>query len=175
MRNFFKDDLFLTDFSSIFNNRKNPKYPEWINIRWFRLSEAFPSILTEKINNKFIYFQDPGFSLTSQTFLQHKYLFAVFKTLENRPKILKRLFVDQKISRKGQYSVRICQDGVWKSVIIDDFVPCVKQGKGYNGAFLKCEGMVWPVLLEKTLAKIYRSYESLEKGDSGETLRDLTG
>ena len=122
-----------------------------------------------------IYFQDGQFSLVPQKFLQHKYLFGVFKALEKRPKILKRIFGDQKISKKGQYFVRICQDGSWKSIIIDDFLPCSKQGRLFSGAFIQCEGQVWPLLIEKTLAKIYHSYESLEKGDSGEALRDLTG
>ena len=166
----YLDDLFLVGFSSLINNIKKPKYPEWKDIVWLRLQELFKSTI-DTINLEDL----SAITIKPQKFLQHKYLFTVFQAIKKKPKIIRNLLETQKINKKGAYFVKICQDGVWRYVVIDDFLPCIKEKDSISSAFIKVERNVWPLLIEKALAKIYHSFQSLELGNSIETLRDLTG
>jgi len=90
----------------------------------------------------------------------------------------------------GVYTARIYKNGKWSEVVTDTRIPCVawpKQlppppgAKPANqvmvpiGARSEDCGEAWPPLLEKAFAKYHGSYESLNGGDIGEALVDLTG
>ena len=48
--------------------------------------------------------------------------------------------------------------------------------KHWSPAFSQAkEGELWPSILEKAWAKVHGSYQAIESGDPGSTLRDLTG
>ena len=163
----FTDELFLPNSSSLFNNQKKPKHPLWSSISFLRLSSLFssPPPLQDSSNS----------SLFPTSFLQHKYLFSAFFAISQRKRILRKIFEDQKFNEKGVYYAKICQNGQWTHIILDDFLPCIRTAQGFSHAFMQTTGAFWPLLLEKAFAKIYHSYESLEFGDSIEVLRDLTG
>lgn len=72
----------------------------------------------------------------------------------------------------GIYGIRICKNGEFIDVVIDDYIPVM------NGepAFSRSNGHeLWVILLEKAWAKIYGSYLKLEGGLAHHALRDLTG
>ena len=70
--------------------------------------------------------------------------------------------------------MRICKDGVWQAVIVDDFIPCDSVTK--NPLFSRANGNeLWVLLLEKAYAKLHGSYYSLNVGSTKEALSDLTG
>ena len=72
----------------------------------------------------------------------------------------------------GVYGLRICKNGVWKEVVVDDYIPCFQQ----DCAFSKAHGNeLWVILLEKAWAKLHSSYERIEAGFAENVLRDLTG
>lgn len=71
------------------------------------------------------------------------------------------------------YCVRICFDGEWTAVYVDDFIPCNRRD---TPAFTKASGEeIWVLILEKAWAKLFKSYYSIEAGYCREALRDLTG
>lgn len=106
----------------------------------------------------------------------HKYLYTVFQAIKDKPRVLRTLLEKQIVNKKGVYYVKICQDGVWRYIIIDELLPFMKDNTGVSPAFISISnGIIWPLLIEKALAKIYHTYQSLELGNSIETLRDLTG
>ena len=74
---------------------------------------------------------------------------------------------------KGMYQVRFCHNGLWKVVILDDWIPC----KPYMGAIYTktTDDELWVALLEKAYAKIYGCYERLVSGTPYHALPDLTG
>lgn len=73
----------------------------------------------------------------------------------------------------GFYKVRICKNGEWVVVTVDDFFPCYVNG---GPIFTFGEGNeLWVMLLEKAYAKCHGTYNSLNGGDAEDALADLTG
>eukprot|EP00971_Amphidinium_carterae_P154710 3067261-Amphidinium_carterae.1 len=68
----------------------------------------------------------------------------------------------------GKYTVKLydLKTG-WEDVIIDDFVPCDKHGRVLFAQVNRKTGCLWPLLLEKAIAKFVGSYEMLvDEGNS---------
>ena len=73
----------------------------------------------------------------------------------------------------GIYKVRICKNGEWIVVTVDDYIPCF-----YNGGpmFSRSNGNeLWVLLLEKAYAKLHGNYYTLRFGFTHHGLIDLTG
>jgi calpain-15 len=94
-------------------------------------------------------------------------------SLAERPSLVERLFVTKEINPNGIYRVKLCKNGEWVTVTIDDFFPCYPLG---SPLFSKTHGNeLWVLLLEKAYAKLHGSYFSLRGGYASEALIDLTG
>ena len=74
----------------------------------------------------------------------------------------------------GLAAVRLFKDGAWRTVVVDDQVPC--HGKLKLAHSSNAEPRDGPVsLVSKALAKLYGCYEHLKVGRVGSALEDLTG
>jgi calpain-15 len=74
----------------------------------------------------------------------------------------------------GLYAVRICHDGLWTVVWVDDHFPC--RSDISEPAFTKARSNdMWVLLMEKAWAKLWGSYARIESGVCRESMRDLTG
>jgi hypothetical protein len=81
------------------------------------------------------------------------------------------------------YYVQLCKDGVWRYVIVDDYMP-IKLTPRRSFLFLHMSSTnnnqfnCWPCIVEKAIAKVYGTYQDLyfttERGVK-ELLRLLTG
>lgn len=74
--------------------------------------------------------------------------------------------------RCGLYRLRLCQGGQWRRVTVDDFFPYE------NGQFVYSrsnERELWPLLLEKAMAKLCGDYDRLAQGYAHDALVDITG
>lgn len=80
-------------------------------------------------------------------------------------------------SRVGAYAVRICHSGAWKTVYIDDQLPCSGGGRfAIQPAYASLNNRVlWPALVEKALAKLSGGYRDIVGGLPLEALHLLTG
>ena len=109
---------------------------------------------------------------------------------ERRPDFLKSLFEipepeslfneDQTINSQpiedshGINRIRLCLQGFWREITIDDFIPCFPYGEPIFARSLIPQH-TWISLLEKAFAKVHGSYQALVGGSVYEALLDLTG
>lgn len=89
-----------------------------------------------------------------------------------KPDILLNNFITQTVNTQGIYCVRICVDGVWNAVYIDDYFPTIQNQLIFAGSK---NNAVWVMILEKIWAKLCCSYAKCERGSMAEALHALTG
>jgi calpain-15 len=91
-----------------------------------------------------------------------------------RPLLLVNVVLTKQYNNtNGIHEIRLCKRGEWKVIAIDDYLPCDKHNQlvfsyGRRRQF-------WVPFIEKALAKMYGSYESIGKGACAEGLQTLTG
>jgi len=102
------------------------------------------------------------------------YFLSTIAALAEKPDRIRKLFESTEANEQGCYAVRVCDVGVWTTIIMDDQFPC--SGKSREPIFTRGNGNeLWVLLLEKAWAKIYGSYARIEAGLTRECLHDLTG
>lgn len=169
----YKDLEFPAENTSIADDIKAflPNIPE-NQLFWER-----PSIIFT--NNVYKLFKDeiiPNDII--QGYLGDCYLLSSLAALAEKPSLILNLFESKENNNLGFYSIRLCIDGQWQNIIIDDYFPLIR---GFNPKetqfiFSRSNGPeLWVLLIEKAYAKVHGSYQRIEKGDCEEALRDLTG
>lgn len=94
--------------------------------------------------------------------------------MADRPESIFDLFLTKTVNSMGIYCVRLCHNGEWVAVYIDDLFPCINVS--YGPAFTRSRhNELWVLLLEKAFAKLHRSYMNIESGNCSYALRVLTG
>lgn len=86
------------------------------------------------------------------------------------------LFTDKstKPSKKG-YTVRLCVEGLWEYIKVDDKFPCCENNDGVHFRASSNGPEIWVLLLEKAVAKLGGGYLSLIGGHEYEAFMLLTG
>ncbi|XP_062585564.1 calpain-D-like [Saccostrea cucullata] len=93
--------------------------------------------------------------------------------LAQREELLREILITESYCAEGLYQVRLCKDGNWKTVIVDDRFPCDKHG---NLKYARPHNkQLWVMLLEKAAAKLHGGYRALYSGLVVESLALLTG
>uniref|UniRef100_A0A0B7A6W7 Calpain catalytic domain-containing protein n=1 Tax=Arion vulgaris TaxID=1028688 RepID=A0A0B7A6W7_9EUPU len=73
----------------------------------------------------------------------------------------------------GVFRFNFWHFGVWKQVLVDDFLPTDRGQLIFVNSINVSE--FWPALMEKAYAKLYGSYEALKGGQMVDALTDLSG
>ena len=60
--------------------------------------------------------------------LKNAWLMAALVGMAENPKLIERLFVSKKYNEQGFYKIRICVNGEWSVVVVDDYIPCQING-----------------------------------------------
>ena len=86
--------------------------------------------------------------------------------LSEQPVRIMNILHQQDVNSEGIYYVQLCQDGVWRYIVIDDFLP-IKQDSKVHLLFEHIisdndEYQLWPALIEKAICKIYGTYQDVQ-------------
>ncbi|EGR31619.1 hypothetical protein IMG5_106010 [Ichthyophthirius multifiliis] len=176
----FTDIQFPPCGDSIITDKTYPRYSQWQKLEWKRPSQFFDNN-TYHIFSKTqaIYSSRIGLGKLispydiKQGALGDCYFLASLSSLAQQPQRILELFITRIVNNYGIYCVKICYDGEWQAVTLDDLIPC----KDNKPIFTKSNGIneLWVLLLEKAYAKLFKNYYNIESGYCREALRDLTG
>ena len=122
---------------------------------------------------KWSVYNKPKFNDIMQGILPNCWLLSSLAVIIEKPELLKRIIITKKYCPQGCYQIRLCKNGEWQTVVLDDLFPCDQNGYLiYSQANRK---QLYVPLIEKAMAKLNGSYESLEMGSAVEGLLALTG
>ena len=109
------------------------------------------------------------------------YMATAFNAIGSSARCIERIFEEQTYNRHGVYYLRLNHEGIWKYIVIDDYIPVIRTKKEIIPLFLGVRPPkskyieLWPFLLQKALAKIYACYEALMNDNAQSFIQELTG
>ena len=177
---FIDIDFPTNDFSFIGdNNSKTIKNFDFI-IHWRRPDDFVPiqkrsSLTDENINFLRIFDNknDPNPTDIKQGILPTNHLDTVLSSLTEKNNLIKRIFKNKEYNEYGIYQIKLCINGEWKIIVIDDYVPCLPFSTPVVTNTLSNE--LWLLFIEKALAKNFGSYYNLINININDYLKILTG
>ncbi|EFO84344.1 hypothetical protein CRE_20461 [Caenorhabditis remanei] len=99
-------------------------------------------------------------------------LVAALSSVSSNRQLLRNMFPTSTVSVYGVYRVRLCVDGEWKMILVDDWFPHRNDREWITVA---TNNLLWAPLVEKAIAKVRGGYSKLIGFPSIDTYSLLTG
>ena len=95
------------------------------------------------------------------------YFMSCLAALAAKPDRIKKLFKTHETNSSGCYVVKLCINGTWQEIVIDDYLPvhpgtkriCFGSSKNSFG-----RGILWVSLIEKAWAKLNGNFDRIDMG-----------
>ncbi|XP_019854429.1 PREDICTED: calpain-15-like [Amphimedon queenslandica] len=153
----------------------NPKIPisRWDVIsKWSRPAD----IRLDRRHGTWCVFRDPKPDDIAQGMLGDCWFLSALAVIAEVPELLQKILITKEFCPQGVYLVKLCRDGLWQTILVDDYFPVTADFWSNQLVFSKARrGQLWVPLIEKAMAKMYGSYESLDGGTIISGLSVLTG
>ncbi|CAM2708585.1 unnamed protein product [Rotaria socialis] len=143
------------------------------HIHWLRPDQINPPEWNENLKKQWTVFRNPKPNDVLQGALGDCWFITALSVLAEEPEYLMKVLITKEYNHQGIYYVRLCKDGEWTQIVVDDRLPCTLNKRlAYSQARRK---QLWVPLIEKALAKLNGSYESIIAGRCCEGLSTVTG
>uniref|UniRef100_F1KW88 Calpain-D n=1 Tax=Ascaris suum TaxID=6253 RepID=F1KW88_ASCSU len=172
----FIDDSFPQCLKSIGDLSRNNEQRMKPKVKANELIWLRPQDMFTKDGHRYTWtvFRDPKASDIEQGSLGNCWFLSSLAVIAERPDILEQIVLTKVYNPFGIYQIRLCVDGRWQVVVVDDFFPCHARTRGLAFAVGR-RNQLWVPLIEKAFAKISGSYAKLLAGRTVEGLAVLTG
>jgi hypothetical protein len=171
----FIDHEFLPTMESITGNHTEDELIEMhgdSGIDWHTLKWSRPHQLI--LENYTLFGKNITPDAIEAGMLGDSYFLSALAALAQESHLITDLFITKEANAEGYYVVRLCVQGKWKEIELDDCFPCFSEDRSL--AFGHSTGSeLWVILLEKAWAKLHGSYAEIVSGNMDEALRTLTG
>lgn len=84
---------------------------------------------------------------------------SALSALAEKYDLIRKIFITKTYSKNGFYQVKLCFNGEWINVLVDDFFPCKPNSDPLVSRSPGSE--IWVLALEKALAKLFEAYYNL--------------
>ena len=156
----FQDDLFPHDKSSLIDDWSDPSLQpmiqkdKWHEITWKKAVDL-PTL--NKDGKLAIFYEGIDPADVRQGILGDCWFLSAVSALAEKPERIKKLFMNDHLepNEVGIYGVRVCKNGEWIDIVVDDWIPV----RNDMPVFSKANGHeLWVILLEKAWAKLHGTY-----------------
>ena len=176
IRGRFIDELFLPNIDSIISKKENDSVNDKEHIEtllnpneieWKRISDVYP--------NAAVYEENLNIEDINQGKIGLCYFLSSLASLMKYQKYLSQIFLTKKTNNKCYYEIVLFVNGEFQIVIIDDFIPFLKNKNKPYFSHPTNNNEIWVLLLEKAWAKINGGYNKIIEGWPSEVLSCFTG
>ena len=182
----FVDKVFPIIIDSLLD-RSNKSIPDQdkINVQeveWKRASELFKNlslfpnqfIKLDNNDSEYIEFKINFKENKGELFSNYTHFFHAISLMASIPGLIENIFKTQSINDEGCYELYMYVNGEYRIVVLDDYLPVIK-----NTSFLRFskpfKEEIWLPLLEKAYAKTHGGYGALITCDASSVFQSFTG